>query len=139
MLILALVMLVLITLVSASNIRTTTMNEKMAGNARDRNRALQAAEGAVRACISPIVAATASAPYTGPKMSPTTPPAAAAWEVASNWSSAAASSVSVDASLSSPAQCLIEDLGGESYRVTGRASGGSPDTTVILQATVSNE
>ena len=40
-LIITLVMLVLVTLVIVSTVRTSTMDEKMAGNARDRDRAFQ--------------------------------------------------------------------------------------------------
>ncbi len=47
-LIVALIMLLLITIVGVSAMQTTTMEEKMAGNLRDRHIAFQAAEAALR-------------------------------------------------------------------------------------------
>ena len=47
-LIISLIMLLLLTLIAASSIQTTTLEEKMAGNVRDRNIAFQAAESAIR-------------------------------------------------------------------------------------------
>ncbi|SEG76871.1 pilus assembly PilX family protein [Marinobacterium lutimaris] len=47
-LIVALIMLLLITIVGVSAMQTTTMEEKMAGNLRDRHVAFQAAEAALR-------------------------------------------------------------------------------------------
>ncbi len=47
-LIVSLIMLLLLTLIGASSIQTTTLEEKMAGNIRDRNIAFQAAESAIR-------------------------------------------------------------------------------------------
>jgi type IV pilus assembly protein PilX len=45
----ALMFLVVLTLLSVSSVRTATMQERMAGNNRDRNLAFQAAESALRA------------------------------------------------------------------------------------------
>jgi type IV pilus assembly protein PilX len=45
----ALMFLVVLTLLSVSSVRTATMQERMAGNSRDRNLAFQAAESALRA------------------------------------------------------------------------------------------
>ncbi len=47
-LVIALMMLVLMTLIGVTAIRTTTLEEKMAGNMHDRNLAFQAAETALR-------------------------------------------------------------------------------------------
>jgi type IV pilus assembly protein PilX len=47
-LIISLIMLLLLTLIGASSMQTTTLEEKMAGNMRDRNIAFQAAESALR-------------------------------------------------------------------------------------------
>jgi type IV pilus assembly protein PilX len=46
-LIVSLIMLLLLTLIGASSIQTTSLEEKMAGNLRDRNLAFQAAESAL--------------------------------------------------------------------------------------------
>ena len=132
-LIVTLVMLVLITLVGVSSIRNSTMDERMAGNSRDRDKALQAAEAAVRNCLGKILAET----YTGTPLTPATPPV---WEVAANWTN---SSIEVDlgaaAKLSAQPRCMYETLGNGSYRVTGRAVGASALTVVMLQATYSTE
>jgi type IV pilus assembly protein PilX len=47
-LIIALILLVLMTLIGVTSMQTTTLEEKMAGNSRDRTVALQAAESALR-------------------------------------------------------------------------------------------
>jgi type IV pilus assembly protein PilX len=47
-LIVSLIMLLLLTLIGASSMQTTSLEEKMAGNLRDRNLAFQAAESALR-------------------------------------------------------------------------------------------
>lgn len=136
-LIITLVMLVLITLLGVSAIRASTVDEKMAGSTRDRERALQAAEAAVRQCLSQVKNAT----YSGVVMTPAAISANPNWEVAANWSNTNSTSVSVDSALSSQPRCLVEELGtgSGSYRVTGRALGGSSLTEVVLQATYTVE
>lgn len=47
-LIVALTILIVMTLIGVTSMRTTTLEEKMAGNLQDRNRAFQAAETALR-------------------------------------------------------------------------------------------
>jgi type IV pilus assembly protein PilX len=47
-LVISLIMLLLLTLIGISSIQTTSLEEKMAGNLRDRNIAFQAAESAIR-------------------------------------------------------------------------------------------
>lgn len=135
-LIITLVMLVLVTLVIVSTVRTSTMDEKMAGNARDRDKAFQAAEAAVQSCIAKLQ----SSLYTGTPLTPAAFDATPNWEVAANWGNDA-KSVAVDlgtgAKLSSQPRCMYEALvaGSGNYRITGRALGGSSLTEVILQAT----
>jgi type IV pilus assembly protein PilX len=142
-LILLLVMLVVITLLTLSTVRTTTMGEKMAGNARDRNKAFQAAEAAVQSCLSMVNAGT----YPGMVLTPVAPtatPPTPHWEVDANWNEGAGASYEVvlaDAGLSRNPRCMVEVLGAGtgSYRVTGRALGGSTESLVMLQATYSKE
>lgn len=138
-LIISLVILVLITLVGLSTIRTTTMEEKMAGNSRDRDKALQAAEAVVQACLTQLNAGT----YGGAVHTPTVAPTAARWEVSGNWLTGSPASTAINianAGLAEDPRCLVEALGASgSYRVTGRAVGGSADTVVMLQATYSKE
>jgi type IV pilus assembly protein PilX len=141
-LIISLVILVLVTLVGLSTIRTTTMEEKMAGNSRDRDKAFQAAEAAVQTCLAMLDSNPAS--YTAPKHTPAASTATPLWEVETNWDSSSANTYAVDigtdAKLAASPRCLVETLGGAgSYRVTGRAVGGSDKTIVMLQATYSKE
>lgn len=135
-LIIMLVMLVLITLVTVSTVRTTTMDEKMAGNARDRNKALQAAEAAVSKCLDDIAAGSYP---TAKKLAPATPPNPPVWDVEANWTNSSVTVPMSNAGLSSDPQCLAETLGGDNYRVTGRSVGGSADTVVVLQATYTTD
>jgi type IV pilus assembly protein PilX len=138
-LIITLVMLVLITLVGVSSIRTSTMDEKMAGNSRDRDKAFQAAEAAVQTCLARLANET----YTGTPLTPAAANATPLWEVAANWTNG--NSVEVDlgaaAQLAAQPRCMYEALGAGtgSYRVTGRAVGASTLTVVMLQATYSTE
>jgi type IV pilus assembly protein PilX len=139
-LIITMLMLVLITLVVVSTIRTSTSDEKMAGAARDRDRAFQAAEAAVQTCLNQIKNAT----YTG---TPLTPAAAAAtqnWNVTANWSNTNSTEVQIapalaDTGLAAWPRCMYESLGTDNFRVTGRAVGASSRTEVMLQATYSTE
>ena len=134
-LIITLVMLVLITLLCVSTIRSTTVDEKLAGNSRDRDRALQAAEAAVRQCLSQLKNST----YGGAKLAPTAFSATPNWEV--TWTDSNSTQVSIDSTLSSQPRCMVEELGTGtgSYRVTGRAFGASQTTLVMLQATYTTQ
>ncbi len=140
-LIIALIMLLLITMASIVTIRATTMDERMAGNARDRDKALQAADAAVRTCLKQVTVDVPST-FTGQILSPVTT-GTENWEVAANWAVGSTNSVEVvmtGAGLASNPRCMVERLGvGDSYRVTGRAVGGSESAVVILQATYSSD
>jgi type IV pilus assembly protein PilX len=139
-LIIALVMLLLITMVSIISIRASTMEERMAGNARDRNKALQAAEAVVRTCLLQVTNVPVT--YSGTILDPATS-GADNWDVASNWETGSANSVAVTmtgAGLASNPRCMVERLGtGSNFRVTGRAVGASDSSVVILQATYSTD
>lgn len=140
-LIIALIMLLLITMASIVTIRATTMDERMAGNARDRDKALQAADAAVRTCLKQVTVDVPST-FTGPILLPVTT-GTENWEVAANWETGSTNSVEVvmpGAGLASNPRCMVERLGmGDSFRVTGRAVGGSESAVVILQATYSSD
>jgi type IV pilus assembly protein PilX len=117
----------------------------MAGNARDRDKAFQAAEAAVQACLDKIE----DNDFTGiVRHTPSTPPAAAVWDVETNWADASPNSLEVrlttsgvpgDSGLSRNPRCLVEWLGANNYRVTGRATGASASTLLVLQATYSQD
>ena len=141
-LIVALIMLVLITLVSLSTIRSTTMDERMAGNARDRDRAFQAAEAAVQACLTQIQTGSA---FTFPVLDPIVE-GLANWDVDANWTAPSLRDTKsyavalANAGLAQDPRCMVEKLNATGgYRVTGRAVGGSIDSIVMLQATYSEE
>jgi type IV pilus assembly protein PilX len=140
-LIVALVMLVLITMISISAVRSSTMEERMAGGARDRNKAFQAAEYALRTCLQPLQNGTYANVDPLP-LNPAIPPASPVWEVASNWTGTTSKEITISGGgLAAPPRCLYEYLGSGSgsYRITARALGASDTTAVILQATFSNE
>lgn len=141
-LVIALVMLLLITLTSIATIRLTTLDERMAGNSRDRDRALQAAEAAVRTCLQRLTVNVPSN-YGGPVLSPTAT-GTQNWELEANWASSSTNSVEIDlgstAAVSSNPRCLAERIGtGDNYRITGRAVGGQSSTVVMIQATYSTD
>ncbi len=139
-LVVLLVMLVIVTLLTVSSLRSTTQEERMAGNSRDRDKAFQAAEAAVQTCLNQVRAGT----FTGPRLSPVPIPATAPAS-APNWGGSWADNTTstavtiTGANLDSPPRCMVEDLGGGSVRVTGRAVGANPETVVMLQATYSTE
>jgi type IV pilus assembly protein PilX len=138
-LVILMIMLVVVTLVTLSSLRSTTQQERMAGNSRDRQRAFQAAEAAVQKCLEELDAGT----FAGAPQTPAAATATPLWDLAATWTSTSATSTAVtvaSAGLSSNPRCLVEAIGTlGSYRVTGRAVGGSPDTVVMLQATYSKE
>jgi len=142
-LIFALIMLVLISMISISMVRNSTMDERMAGGARDRNKAFQAAEYALRACLAPLLEGSYAGTNPAP-LDPTDAPALPVWEVASNWTTNVSREVAIeygtDPGLAANPRCLFERLGTSgSFRVTSRALGAQDTTAVILQATFSNE
>lgn len=138
-LIITLIMLIVITLVTVSSVRSTTVDERMAGNARDRNKAFQAAEAAVQNCLAMVNAHS----FPGTVQTPALPPNPPLWDVEANWETSAAASYPIpmtDAQLAEDPRCLVETLSSTgSFRVTGRAVGSSADTVVMLQATYSTD
>lgn len=139
--IIALVMLLLITMASVVALRSTTMDERMAGNSRDRDKALQAADAAVRTCLRQL---TVDVPvsFTGTILAPANV-GTENWDLAANWEAGNSNSVEIpmpNSGLASNPRCMVERLGtGNNYRVTGRAVGGAETSVVILQATYSED
>jgi type IV pilus assembly protein PilX len=137
-LIILLVMMVVVTLLALSSVRSSTMDEKITGNTRDRDRAFQATEAAVRRCLGRVNEGL----Y--PVASILTPVTSGAqnWEVDTNWSGSSSVEVDVgDSTLAHQPRCMVETLGATSgsFRVTGKGYGGSESSVVILQATYSTE
>ena len=163
-LIISLIMLLLLTLIGTTSMQTTSLEEKMAGNMRDRNLAFQAAESALNAGESEATtAAKAALPITCPGANPpgyylpfdancdgtkeTTP----IWDYAAIWSDNNKSvKLTINlAHLSENPRYIIEYMGitcttnvtpcpslnqKKTYRVTSRAVGGSANTVVMLQS-----
>ncbi|MFC5771307.1 pilus assembly PilX family protein [Thauera sinica] len=149
-LITGLIFLVVLTLIVVTSMRTTVLEEKMAGSTRDADLAFQAAEAALRS--GELIVNGASLPTFG-----NSAPYLAAgsrtdsyWQDSSHWTSAANASVAL-AGVHSQPQFIVEELpattsmGGSlkfgaltesgMYRVTARGLGASPNTAVILQST----
>ena len=150
-LIISLIMLLLLTLIGATGIQNTTLEEKMAGNMRDKNLAFQAAESALKdAETSLAVLPTFSDAGTGGYyLSTSTIPTASAILTDSFWTSQPTHTSSVTTlgnGISTPVYIIQEigvaDCAGaavgsggcKNYRITARATGGSTNAVVILQS-----
>ncbi|HZF32013.1 MAG TPA: pilus assembly protein [Gammaproteobacteria bacterium] len=152
-LIVALVLLLLMTVLGVTAMRTTTLQERMAGNLRDSNLAFQAAEAGLRGGEQLLEGAIP--PFTGSNgllqvqagAGQATFWSSYDWAANSRTASAVAG-VQADpqyvveelpVSLSSANGSLVEGGSGVGeagfYRITARAVGGSTDAIAILQTT----
>lgn len=154
-LITGLIFLVMLTLITITAMQSTTLEERMAGNARSRDVAFQGAEAAVRA--AEVVLSGASLPaFNGSKAGYYAQldngSSADYWKSTHNW---AAQSVAYSGTLTGvkEARFVVEALpanmgsggddslvakalsGGEIYRITARGIGTDGTSTVILQTT----
>lgn len=146
-LVMGLIFLAVLTLLSVAAMRGTLLEERMAGNSRDRDLAFQSAELALRAgegvllgvpvpvfslntANTPRIAAGAQRDY---------------WMSTHDWINQATAVASVPAGTAAAPRFVIEQInvvggfgikpGGDSvYRVTARGVGRNPNTVVILQA-----
>lgn len=161
-LIVALVLLLVLTVLGAAGIQDTTLEERIAGNFRDADVALQSAETALRAGESYLIANLSSLSFSS------TEDQSGLYDIGAsgvgravdprdgtNYSSGADFVVTVGLSdqVSQPGQFFIEklppalfesDIGTgagvqvlelDFYRITGRGFGISPNSEVILQST----
>ncbi len=151
-LIISLIMLLLLTIIGASSMQTTSLEEKMAGNLRDRNLAFQAAESALKAAEASLVPPlpTFTDPGTGGFYSQnSTIPTSAAILTDSFWTTNPKATSSVTTlklgnGITTPVY-IIQVLGSTSVcltppcivRITVRATGASTNTVVILQSVYS--
>lgn len=150
-LIVALIFLVIMTVLGVTAMRTTTLQERMAGNVRDSNLAFQSAEAALREGEQFLQQATLP-PFTGANgLLPMEEDAGQVtfWN-AYTWSADGRVTASVAGVIAAP-RYVIEELPalpaeGDSakfgalpdvgfYRVTARAAGGTQDAVSILQTT----
>ena len=150
-LIVALVLLLVLTVLGVAGVQNTTMQERMAGNYRDRFSAFQAAEAALRAGEATLASNTYA--WNGSDGTYTVGTTTLSIDPLSLANYQLDVTTSLDGIASSP-QYFIEKLpkvrfGGDSldrgrteggrwviyYRVSGRASGVSGKSEVVLQST----
>jgi len=159
-LIISLIFLLLLTIIGVAAMQSATLQERMAGNTRDRNVAFQSAEGAMRGAEDVLGAATlptfnnSAAGYRQPL---TQAGKGDYWMTTYNWTGAAGANAGSQeytarsyAGVAAAPRFVIEQLPtvakvGESvklgqleeggfYRVTTRAVGTTPETAIILQS-----
>ena len=154
-LVVSLVLLVLVTLISVSSMKNTVLEEKMAGNYKDKNAAFQAGEAALREGESYLFN-TVTLPFfdgtTTGLYQPTTS-GAARWD-AVTWSSTSGEVINYSGNLSNVASApmyIIEELPAISdpessletgvaqenkyFRITTQAVGDTENAAVTLQST----
>ena len=146
-LITGLIFMVVLTLLALAAMRTTTLEERMAGNARDRDMALQSAEAALRAGGQVVLDGTFPAFALGTAH---TPRIAAGtlntyWQDTHLWATQSVAAWQPAGTGAAP-QYVIERMSATTalvfgvvsddgvYRVTARGVGRSANTVVILQA-----
>jgi len=150
-LVVSLVMLLLLTLISTTAMQTTSLEEKMAGNMRDKDLAFQAAESALKSAEaildSSAILNFSTAGTGGLYSSTSTIPTDTAVLADNFWTSnpVATSTVTSLGTASTPkyiiqqlpAACVIAPCSGvlpTPYKITVRATGGSANAVVILQS-----
>jgi type IV pilus assembly protein PilX len=154
-LIMGLMFLIVLTILGLAAMRGTILEERMAGNARDRDLALQSAEAAIRAAEQalsgtslpqPIVAGTAYAPRIADGTH------TAYWQTTHPWTTQSVQLAWQPQGTDQAPRYVVEELsvtaggGGTGglgigslsdegvYRVTARGVGSNPNTVVILQS-----
>lgn len=152
----ALIMLLILTVIGVAGMQDTSLQERMAGNMRDRNLAFQASESALRAGEKYLESAVLPAfNNTGGLLNKSYPNIRAGnpdfWE-AYPWGENSREYGANFAELSAPPRYVIEEVPvvtapvGESakfgtlkelrsYRITSKGVGGTTDAVVILQST----
>ena len=152
-LIVSLIMLLLMTLLTVSSMRTTILEEKIAGNYKDRNTAFQASEAGLRAGENYLRTTMVLPVFDGSTIGLYQPTStgAARWDIIA-WSSASEAMAYTGLSdVASQPKYIIEELqpiadaGGSLevgtalenrfYRVTSQAVGGTETASVRLQST----
>jgi type IV pilus assembly protein PilX len=152
-LIIALIMLLLMTLIGVTAMQTTVMQERMAGNTRDRQLAFEAAEASLRAAEQFLGTSAVVGPFNGTNgLFQPVASGAPRWEIV-DWNSAQVVSVPfsvVGAQLASDPAYIIEELAVatdpegslaadeafseiRNYRITTQGWGGSDAAIVRLQ------
>lgn len=151
-LITGLIFMVVLTLLALAAMRTTTLEERMSGNARDRDLAFQSAEAALRAGEQVVSGATLPAFALGTPLTPRIDAATLTsyWQNTHDWVAQSTAAWQPTGTSAAP-QYVVEDMGASAgggggsqafsalnedgvYRVTARGVGSSANTVVILQA-----
>jgi len=156
-LIVSLIMLLLLTLIGVTSMQTTSLEEKMAGNMRDRDLAFQAAESALTLAeatlnpLPPAVLPTFVVAGTGGFYTADTTVDLSEAEILTDdfWTGNVATSTvtGLGNGIATPkyiiqimqpglglATCLDGSSGCTNYRITTRATGGSTNAVVILES-----
>jgi len=144
-LVISLVMLLLLTLIGITGMNSTTLEEKMAGNMRDRNIAFQAAESALKVAENnlglghpfPSSPEVQGSFYTSSStLSPSTLTKASFWTDNSHVETLM--TLSGNSGLGNgitPPKYIIQQLSAtNTYKITVRATGGTTNAVVILQS-----
>lgn len=159
-LIVSVIMLLLMTLIGVTSSQVTSLEEKMAGNMRDRNMAFQAAESALRAGEALVSASTPTLSCPGATPFGFFVPRDVdcdgiletdnVWDVI-NWDTQSRPYTNPLVDLSTNPRFIVEDMGAicvnvampcpaadvrRNYRITARANGGTTNAVVILQSTI---
>ena len=159
-LVVGLVFLLLMTLIGVTAFAVATQEERMAGNTRDRLRAFEAAEQALRECerhlggpLPPLLSADGSIDrgmYEAPDVD-RSPAEAEKWRTI-DWDSEPTRQLAGVADVAEQPRCIGQRLGrarsgdatlraeaapapGLAYQVTGRGVGANRGTVVVLQST----
>jgi type IV pilus assembly protein PilX len=154
-LVISLIMLLLMTIIGTTGMQATSLEEKMAGNMRDRNLAFQAAEAALKEGEAQVTAL----PYNcaagrflpmDSDCNVATMEAVPVWD-SINWAANSILFVGMLANVNANPRYIIEDMGvvpvvnctaplvlgvcpERYYRVTARATGGTAEAVVIVQS-----
>lgn len=146
----SLIMLLLLTLIGVSAMQTTSLEEKMAGNMRDRNVAFQAAESALRAGETFLTQATLPI-FTNSGTDGLYSEAATAIDLNGSWTGLNKASYPTNtlSGVTAVPEYVIQKLGNvdsggsldamvinssEMYRISARGVGGTSTAVVVVQS-----
>ena len=149
-LITGLIFMVVLTLIAMAAMRTTMLEERMSGNAQDRDSAFQAAEAALRAGEQVLTGATLPAFASGTAYTPKIAQGTLTtyWISTHPWSTQSVAAWQPAGTFAAP-RYVIEEVGTQAaggglgigavassgvYRITARGVGRSSNTIVILQS-----
>ncbi len=149
----SLIFLVLLTLLGLSTFGVSVLEERMSGNARDRIRAFQATEAALRDCETFVAVNNPTFNDSSGMYQPAAAGADPRWKESDIWSDSRAKTYGNGIALvASQPRCIAEQLPSiveppqvgrptstpryRFYRVTARGTGASNQTVVMLQTTL---